>query len=166
VARKHRQSAIPKVPKAPTAPKPPKGPKGLPSMPSLPRMKGLKGLPGLKPFPGSRSAGGSRSAPSGPADPDVVRRLQEALTDRSPITVTYTGKDGDKQHDVFPLALGVTRGGYRLWAYQFAGETEPGWKCFIVAGLRDVSAQPGDWDVPGVDPGPGSCMDEVLQQVT
>lgn len=166
MARKRRQSSIPKVPRVPAAPKPPKGPKGLPSMPSLPRMKGLKGLPSLKPFPGSRSTGESHTGPSGPDDPEVVSRLQEALADRAPITVTYPGKDGDKRHEVFPLALGLKRGGYRLWAYQFAGETDPGWKCFIVAGLRDVSVRRGDWDVPNDDPGPGRCMDEVLQQVT
>jgi hypothetical protein len=40
-----------------------------------------------------------------------------------------------------------------------------GWRCFVVAKLRNLTAKQGDWRVPEDDPGPATCMDEVLLQV-
>jgi hypothetical protein len=78
---------------------------------------------------------------------------------------TSAGADGIMDHVFYPLALGTRDGGYRVWSYQFAGGSGVGWRCFVVAKLRNLTAKQGDWRVPEDDPGPATCMDEVLLQV-
>jgi hypothetical protein len=109
---------------------------------------------------------GSRPEPTtSPDDPEIVRLLQDALTKRLQLMATYVSDDGVTDHVFYPLALGTSDGGYRLWTYQFAGGSGVGWRCFVVAGLIKLTARPGAWLVPASDPGPGRCMDEVVQRV-
>ena len=95
-----------------------------------------------------------------------MRLIEEALANHLQVMATYAGEDGVMDHVFYPLALGMKDGGYRVWAYQFAGGSGVGWRCFVVAKLSNLTPREGPWRVPEDDPGPARCMDEVLQQVS
>jgi hypothetical protein len=104
---------------------------------------------------------GPQSTTTGTVDPEVLTRIQEALFQRRPIRAMYS----DKPRELSPIALGTRDGELHLWAYQFGGESSHKCKCFTVAKLSVVESMPGEWHQPNDDPGPGSCIDETLQQV-
>jgi predicted DNA-binding transcriptional regulator YafY len=122
----------------------------------LKRFKGLKGLRGLSDLPGPRS-----ETLNPPVDPEVLTRIQEALFQRRPIAAIYS----NTARELSPIALGTKGGELHLWAYQFGGESSHKCKCFTVAKLSGVDLMQDEWRQPDDDPGPGSCIDETLQQV-
>jgi hypothetical protein len=71
----------------------------------------------------------------------------------------------DKPRELSPIALGTKEGELHLWAYQFGGASSHKCKCFTVAKLSGVNLMQGEWRQPDDDPGPASCIDEILQRV-
>lgn len=151
-----------KVPKMPSAFKPIKGPKRWPKLPKVPGIKPVSGPPrtkGLSKFPGPQSSDSSdRDEELGPDDPTVVALIERALDERLQIAATYWGKDGEGYHEFLPLALGSKNGHGRLWSYQVIGASGAGWRCFRIAGLKDLQMKQGSWDIPASDPGPAKCV--------
>jgi len=69
----------------------------------------------------------------------------------------YIDEDGrTDEHTFFLIELGVKGGAPRVWAYQTAGGSGVGWRCFVVDWLSNVTSQPAAWTVPDELPGSGA----------
>jgi hypothetical protein len=62
------------------------------------------------------------------------------------------------EHEFFPTALGEKAGEWRVWAYQSAGESDPGWRCFSVAKLSNVRTRSAPWIDLGTYRAPRDAM--------
>jgi hypothetical protein len=73
--------------------------------------------------------------------------IRRAVRERQAVTFVHNGK----RRDVYPVILGYAAdGGEALMAYQFGGQTSPGntlpgWRCFHLADIRDVTSRKGGW---------------------
>jgi hypothetical protein len=81
-------------------------------------------------------------APSG-----TYRILWRAVRERRQVTFVHD----KKVRESFPVILGYSADGEEmLFAYQIGGHTSPGntlpgWRCFPVAGIRDLTSHKGGW---------------------
>lgn len=138
----------------------------LPSVPQLSKpqtpkppgpLQPLRGLQGLKNIPGPRSTL-NLDDELGPESPSTLTLLLRAIDERLVVIASYDSKQGVQDHEFFPLEIGERDGRHRVWAYQVAGDTKPGWKCFRVAGLSAVATREGEWAVPDVRPDTKRCF--------
>jgi hypothetical protein len=80
--------------------------------------------------------------------PSVTYRiLWRAVRERRQVTFVHD----KKIREASPVILGYSADGEEaLFAYQFGGHTSPrnrlpGWRCFPVAGIRDLTSRKGGW---------------------
>ena len=117
---------------------------------------------GLRQFSkGRKGLAGPRSRPSpGPADPDVLNAIHEAIGEHLQIAATYVDEEGTTgDHQFFPIELGTRGREPRVWAYQTAGGSGVGWRCFVVRRLSNVTAQHAEWTVPEEIAASARCLD-------
>ena len=78
---------------------------------------------------------------------DAYKLIFRALRQREQLTFSYQGLP----RDCCPVILGYAADGREvLFAYQFAGATSsktklPQWRCFYIAGIRDLRSRSGAW---------------------
>jgi len=126
-----------------------KAPKtGQPNMPRMPRMPTFAAMSTSPRRPVGRRA-----------DPTVLNLLHEAIGERAQIKAMYIDEDGrTDEHTFFPIELGVKGRVPRVWAYQTAGGSGVGWRCFFVGWLSNVTSQPAAWTVPDELPDSARCL--------
>jgi hypothetical protein len=87
----------------------------------------------------------------------------EAVLARQQLMFTYR----DRQRQVCPHVLGLTKSKEMLLGFQFAGETSgtlpPGgeWRCFQVAEIHSMEARDGEWHTGSGHSQTHSCVSEV-----
>jgi hypothetical protein len=78
---------------------------------------------------------------------DAYKLIFRALRRRDLVTFSYQGLP----RECCPVILGYAADGREvLFAYQFAGATSsktklPQWRCFCIAGIRDLKSRSGAW---------------------
>jgi hypothetical protein len=78
---------------------------------------------------------------------DGYKLIFRALRRREQLTFSYQGLP----RECCPVILGYAADGREvLFAYQFAGATSsktklPQWRCFYIAGIRDLKSRSGAW---------------------
>src|SRR5262249_19733174 len=97
-----------------------------------------KAEPGRQP----QGDGGDVSGPS-----KEYAAIRRAVRERQAVTFVHNRK----RRDVYPVILGYgSDGSEALMAYQFVGQpspgnTLPGWPCFHLEDIRDVTSRKGGW---------------------
>ena len=77
----------------------------------------------------------------------TYKLLWRAVRERRQVTFVA----GKKYREAYPVILGYSAEGEEvLFAYQSGGHTSPGsrlpgWRCFYVTGIRDLTSHKGGW---------------------
>jgi len=87
----------------------------------------------------------------------------DAILNHQQLVFTYR----DRQRQVCPHVLGLSKGREMLLAFQFAGETSSGlppegeWRCFQLAEMHSIELRHGEWRTGGNHRSKSPCVDDV-----
>ncbi len=93
----------------------------------------------------------------------TYRAIRQAILAERQITCHYNGQ----YRELCPHILGHTDGEEKLLAFQFGGESSKPlprggeWRCFRVAGMRDVATRVGPWHAGGSHRTAQRCVADV-----
>jgi hypothetical protein len=78
---------------------------------------------------------------------DHYRRIWKAIRNREPLSFSYRGKYREAQPVILGYAADASEA---LMAYQTGGQTSPGntlpgWRCFYLKDVRDITSRKGGW---------------------
>ena len=89
--------------------------------------------------------------------------IRGAIENECQITCMYQGH----YRELCPHIIGRTNGEERLLAFQFGGHTSGAlptggaWKCFSMAGIRDVTAREGRWHTGSSHQSSQTCVQDI-----
>ncbi len=93
--------------------------------------------------------------------------LKDAIRNKLQVTAHYQGHP----REFCPHAIGWKGDSYHVIGYQFGGSSSKGlppggeWRCFVVAGLSNVTAKAGAWHTGTSHTRPMTCIDRERIEV-